>query len=142
MTSSRPYLLRGLFEWILDNHLTPYVLINALDPDVSVPQDFINDGRIILNITPGVVSDLEMTNELIRCQARFGGIPQHIYAPIKALMAIYAKKMVAGWFSLKIQKIQRLLVIRKEQVQYKVFHLHLMNHLMCHHLHPRKVNLL
>lgn len=96
MTPSRPYLLRALYEWLMDNNATPYVLINALHKDVMVPQDYVTDGKIVLNIMHGIVSNLEITNDAISFQARFGGIPQYIYAPISAVLAIYSKENGRG----------------------------------------------
>lgn len=96
MTPSRPYILRALYEWILDNQLTPYVLMNAEHRDVIVPTNFVSDGKIVLNITPGIVTNLEINNEVISFDARFGGVLQHIYAPISAVLAIYSKENGRG----------------------------------------------
>lgn len=99
MTSSVPYLLRSLYEWILDNHCTPYLVINALNGETSVPQDSVKDGQIVLNISPSAIRDLKLGDESIQFNGRFAGIPQEIYAPIDAVMAIYAKENGQGmWF--------------------------------------------
>lgn len=90
MTSSRPYLLRAIYEWLLDNDLTPYVMIDAKYADVVVPKQFVEDGRIILNISPQAVGGLVMSNQSLEFDARFSGVAQHIYAPVAAVMAIYA----------------------------------------------------
>lgn len=90
MTSSRPYLIRAIYEWLVDNQLTPYVMVDAMVPHVEVPENYIEDGKIILNVAPMAVRDLSMTNTDIRFDARFSGITHHIYVPIQAVMAIYA----------------------------------------------------
>lgn len=92
MTSTKPYLMRAFNEWILDNQFTPYVLINAEYPGVFVPKEYIQEGRIVFNITPGIVSTLSITNEVIEFDARFNGRLKHIYAPMRAVLAIYAKE--------------------------------------------------
>ena len=96
MTSSRPYLLRALYEWILDNSMSPYLLVNAAAKDVSVPENHIRDGQIVLNIHPDAVNDFVMNNEVISFSARFGGKVQQIYVPIKTVTAIYAKETGKG----------------------------------------------
>ena len=65
MSSSRPYVIRALYEWILDNSCTPYVLVNAEEPGVDVPRDYIKDGQIVLNISPAAVVDLVIDNEQV-----------------------------------------------------------------------------
>lgn len=96
MSPSRPYIIRALNEWIIDNHLTPYVLIDATFKNVSVPKQYIIDGRIVLNIAPGAVANLEITNEYLCFDARFGGVLKRIFAPINAVLAIYAKENGKG----------------------------------------------
>ncbi len=97
MTSSRPYLIRALYEWINDNNLTPYLLVNANEQDVSVPQGFVGkDGQIILNVAPNAIMGLEMNNESISFNARFGGVPTDLYVPNHAVMGIYAKENGKG----------------------------------------------
>lgn len=96
MTSTRPYLLRAFYDWICDNQYTPYLVINAEIPDVIVPVEYIQNGQIILNISPMVVTSLDLNNELITFDARFSGKSRHITAPVKAVMAIYAKENGQG----------------------------------------------
>lgn len=98
MTSNRPYLIRALYEWISDNGLTPYILVDALAPGAEVPEGYVENGRIILNIAPRAVSHLELTNDAVIFEARFGGQPMRIYVPIKAVMAIYAQENGQGMF--------------------------------------------
>jgi stringent starvation protein B len=90
MTSSRPYLIRAIYDWLLDNRLTPYVMVDVHYPDVSVPQQFVKDGKIILNISPSAVSQLSMGNRVVEFSARFSGIPHNIYVPVMAVQAIYS----------------------------------------------------
>ncbi len=96
MTSSRPYLLRALYEWIVDNSLSPYILVDASFDGVDVPERFIQDGKIILNITPSAVQDMEMGNEVLSFAARFSGVSASIFVPVNAIMAIYASENGQG----------------------------------------------
>lgn len=98
MTSTRPYFVRALYEWILDNQCTPYLLVNANYPSVQVPQEHIKDGRIILNLSPSAIRGLVMDNERVEFSARFGGVPRSLYLPIGAILAIYAKENGRGMF--------------------------------------------
>lgn len=90
MNSSRPYLLRALYDWILDNGLTPHLLANAAAPDVHVPAQHVKDSRIVLNIAPYAVHDLRLGNERVEFSARFGGVATGIVLPVSAVLAIYA----------------------------------------------------
>lgn len=96
MTSSRPYILRALYEWLNDNRLTPYILVNAQLPEVYVPKEHINDGKIVLNIANDAVYDLLIGNRELEFRAKFSGIARHISMPIAAVMAIYAKENGVG----------------------------------------------
>ncbi len=96
MTSTRPYLLRALYEWIVDNGLTPHVLVDAKVELVEVPQQYIEDDKIVLNITPNAIRDLDIGNETLRFSARFAGKSQHITVPITAVLAIYARENGKG----------------------------------------------
>lgn len=96
MTSTRPYLIRAFYEWIIDNLLTPYVLINAEMEGVDIPSQFIEEGKIVLNISPNAVQQLHISNQVIEFDASFAGYAQHIYAPIKAIEAIYARENGRG----------------------------------------------
>ena len=86
MSSHRPYLLRALYEWIADNGMTPHLLVDATRADVQVPKGAVKDGRIVLNIADRAVSGLEMSNELIRFSARFGGVSQTVSVPVGAVL--------------------------------------------------------
>jgi stringent starvation protein B len=96
MTTHRPYLVRALNEWILDNNCTPYILVNAHVTGVEVPQNFVKDGQIVLNISPVAVQGLVMTNDGLEFNGRFGGIPTRVYVPIAAVMGIYARENGQG----------------------------------------------
>lgn len=96
MTSSRPYLLRALLDWISDNGLTPHLLVDATLPGVTVPTRFIQDGRITLNVGPAAVEGLEMGNERVSFSARFAGQPMQVRVPVAAVLAIYARENGQG----------------------------------------------
>ena len=96
MSNSRPYMVRALYEWILDNDCTPYVLVNALNDQVLVPTEHVKNGQIVLNISPGAVRDLQLTNEHMMFNGRFGGVPMDIYAPMSAVLGIYARENGQG----------------------------------------------
>ena len=96
MTSNRPYLLRAVYDWISDNELTPYILVDAAQPGVRVPAHTIRDGRLVLNLAMRAVSNLELGNERICCLARFGGVSHAIDVPVEAVMAIYAHENGQG----------------------------------------------
>jgi stringent starvation protein B len=88
--------MRAIYEWIVDNNLTPYLLVNASETGVQVPLEYVNNGKIILNIDPNAVQDLEMAGTEISFNARFSGIPTHVYLPISAALAIYARENGRG----------------------------------------------
>jgi len=96
MTSLKPYLIRSIYEWIIDNNLTPYLLVNAEYPGTVVPQKFIEDGKIVLNIRPQAIQSLALGNEDIQFDARFSGKPMHIYVPVAAVLALYAQENGKG----------------------------------------------
>lgn len=98
LTPTRPYLARAIYEWICDNNLTPYLLVDATQPNTMVPEQFIKDGQIVLNIVPHAVHGLHMSNEAITFSARFGGVSRDIYVPIHAVMGIYAQQNGQGLF--------------------------------------------
>lgn len=96
MTPNRPYLLRGLYDWICDNHLTPYLLVDATGDELSIPFEFVEDGKIVLNISPNAVRDLDLSNDYINFKARFSGQSMNVYFPVNAVLAIYAKENGRG----------------------------------------------
>jgi stringent starvation protein B len=95
-TSPRPYIVRAFYEWICDNDLTPYLLVNTAYGPMEVPRNSVRDGKIVLNISPSAVRDLSLGNEVILCRARFGGRIWDIHVPIQAVEAIYAKENGQG----------------------------------------------
>ena len=96
MTSSRPYLVRAMYQWISDNGFTPYLLVDAGAEDCMVPVAHIQDGKIILNIAPMAINGLTLGDEAVTFSARFSGITEAIYVPIDAVLAIYSKENGQG----------------------------------------------
>lgn len=96
MSPRRPYLLRAHYEWLLDNDMTPHLVVDVTVPDVNVPMEFARDGQIVLNVAPRAVGNFEITNEEVRFNARFGGVPRQVYVPMSAIMAVYARENGAG----------------------------------------------
>ena len=96
MTSSKPYLIRGLYQWLLDNQVTPYILVDTSSVDVMVPRGIASDGKVVLNLSPSAIQNLEMTNDYISFSARFNGVEQEIYCPIASILAIYARENGEG----------------------------------------------
>lgn len=98
MTSSKPYLARAIYEWLVDNQMTPYILVAAHHPGTRVPAQFVQDGRIVLNVAPMAVQALLIGADETCFSARFGGVPWSIVVPHGALLAIYAKENGQGMF--------------------------------------------
>lgn len=96
MSPSKPYLIRAIHEWIVDNDLTPHILVNALVPDIQVPEKYIENGRIILNINSSAVRSLSLGNEWIQFDARFDGVSMTVNVPMNAVLAIYARENGQG----------------------------------------------
>ncbi len=96
MTSNKPYFIRALYEWILDNNCTPYIVVDATLPFVEVPEQFITEGKIILNILPSATHNLFLGDDWITFSARFSGVSQEINVPIGAVAAIYAQENGEG----------------------------------------------
>ncbi|MCB1775002.1 MAG: ClpXP protease specificity-enhancing factor [Gammaproteobacteria bacterium] len=100
MTSSRPYLIRAMYEWLVDNDLTPYLVVDASRDHVEVPTQYIEEGRIVLNVGPSAVRDLSLANDLISFEARFGGAAHFIRLPPDAVLGVYARENQKGmWFA-------------------------------------------
>ena len=98
MTPQKPYLIRAIYEWILDNHCTPYLLVNTRIDGVTVPQEYIKDNRIVLNLAPDAIHQLQMDNDWISFSARFSGKAMDLFIPIIAVQAIYGKEKNEGMF--------------------------------------------
>jgi len=96
MTSSRPYLIRAIYQWIADNGLTPHLLVDASVEGVCVPNQHVQNGKIILNIAPMAVSALVLGDTEITFSARFSGQPMVLQIPIEAVLAVYAKENGQG----------------------------------------------
>ncbi len=96
MSSSRAYLMRALYDWILDNECTPYVLVNAMADGVEVPQQYVKNGQIVLNISPLSVADLDIGNTCMSFNGRFGGIATDVVVPSAAIIGIYARENGQG----------------------------------------------
>ena len=96
MTSSKPYLLRALYEWILDNDNTPYILVDTSSEQVLIPDGIASDGKVVLNLAPAAVQHLEMTNDQVSFSARFNGVAEDLVVPMASLLAIYARENGEG----------------------------------------------
>lgn len=96
MKPTRPYLIRAFYEWIVDNDCTPYVVVNAVYKDVEVPQEYVENGQIILNISMDAVHELSLGNDSIDFMAKFHGITHTIHIPSQAVLAIYASENGKG----------------------------------------------
>ncbi|MCY4044491.1 MAG: ClpXP protease specificity-enhancing factor [Cellvibrionales bacterium] len=96
MTPTRPYFLRALYEWILDNDCTPYLAVNALYSGVEVPADYIEDGEVTLNLAVTAVLGLKIENNAVSFKAKFNGIEHFVYVPMGAVLGLYAKENGQG----------------------------------------------
>ena len=96
LTSNRPYLVRAMYDWISDNGLTPYLLVDARAQGVHVPPGAVKDGQIVLNVAVRAVSDLELGNQSIRFVARFSGVSHQVDVPVSSVLAIYAQENGQG----------------------------------------------
>ncbi|MEM6406688.1 MAG: ClpXP protease specificity-enhancing factor [Pseudomonadota bacterium] len=98
LPSNRPYLVRAIYEWLTDHAQTPYLIVDAEYEDVHVPQHLVDDGRIVLNIGPTAVRDLDLANEAISFSARFNGRPTPVYVPIQAVTGLFSRENGHGMF--------------------------------------------
>ena len=96
MTPIKLYLLRAVYDWAVDNNFTPQVLVDATAAGVKVPTNYIQDGRIVLNINPRAVGQFEFAAEALRFSARFGGRSFSVEVPYPAVLAIYARENNQG----------------------------------------------
>tara|TARA_B110000438_G_scaffold170920_1_gene163309 strand:- start:226 stop:648 length:423 start_codon:yes stop_codon:yes gene_type:complete len=96
MHSNRPYLLKAFFDWIVDNQCTPYIIVDAYYAGVEVPQEFVNDGQIVLNIAPRAVSDFAINDTSVEFSTRFNGVPINLYLPTSSILGIYAQENGKG----------------------------------------------
>jgi stringent starvation protein B len=96
MTPTKPYLVRAIYEWILDNQMTPHLLVDARYPGTRVPKEFVEDGQIVLNIAPSAVQGLMMGNEWVQFSARFSGAAREIQIPSEAVVGIFSRENHQG----------------------------------------------
>lgn len=96
MSSTKPYLVRALYEWILDNGLTPHLLVDARYPGTQVPAEFVQDGQIVLNVAPSAVHNLVIGNDWIQFSARFGGVARELSVPSEAVLGIFTRENHQG----------------------------------------------
>lgn len=96
MTSSKPYLIRAIYEWLVDNNLTPYITIDTTTAYVDIPQEYTKEAQLTLDISTSATSNLLITNEAIEFKARFGNASHNIYIPMAAVMMIFAQENDRG----------------------------------------------
>ncbi|OAM51709.1 ClpXP protease specificity-enhancing factor [Methylovorus sp. MM2] len=96
-TSTKPYLVRALHEWCVDNGFTPHLLV-AVDAETRVPLAYVKNGEIVLNLNYAATKDLQIGNETITFSARFGGVSNNLYVPINAVRGIFARENGQGMF--------------------------------------------
>jgi stringent starvation protein B len=97
LTSTKPYMVRAIHEWCMDNQLTPHLLV-AVNSETKVPMAFVKDGEIVLNLNYSATKDLHFSNEAIIFSARFGGMPNDLYVPMSAVKGIFARENGQGMF--------------------------------------------
>lgn len=95
LPSTKPYLLRAIWEWCCDNGYTPYISV-VVDARTRVPREFVRDGQIVLNLSPDATNRLQIGNELVEFQARFGGVARELSVPVDQVSSIYARENLAG----------------------------------------------
>jgi stringent starvation protein B len=98
MLSNKPYLIRAFYEWIVDSQSTPLLVVDATVPRCNVPQEYVENGEIILNISPDAIRDLKVSRHLVEFKASFSGIAHLISVPVKAVLAVYAEENGQGMF--------------------------------------------
>jgi len=98
MTPTKPYLLRAIYQWAIDNELTPQVLVDASHEGVSVPSAYVKDGQILLNVHPQAVNDLALNNDDVSFSARFGGNKWDVFFPMTAALAVFTRENGRGIF--------------------------------------------
>jgi len=96
MSPSKPYLLRALHEWISDNGQTPLIVVDAEQEGVEVPFEFVEDGKLVLNVSVSATGDLELGNEHVSFSARFGGTPHSLWIPVASVLGIYSRESGQG----------------------------------------------
>lgn len=97
LTSTKPYMVRAIHEWCVDNACTPHLLV-AVNSQTRVPMAYVKEGEIVLNLNYTATKDLHIDNEVITFSARFGGISQNLYVPMSAVKGIFARETGQGMF--------------------------------------------
>jgi stringent starvation protein B len=97
VTSTKPYMLRAMYEWCVDNGLTPHLVV-TVDANTLVPRAYVKDGEIVLNINGSATKNLLIGNDAITFSARFGGVANNIYVPVEAVRGIFARENGHGMF--------------------------------------------
>ena len=120
MNSSRPYLIRALYEWIVENDCTPHLLVDANYPGARVPPGYAKDGQVVLNVSPSAVRHLHMDNDAVSFEGRFGGVPQSLFIPAAAVLAVYARENGQGWCLIWSRPLWTTMLIALRMVMIKV----------------------
>lgn len=95
LPSTKPYLMRAIYEWCCDNGFTPHLAV-AVDARCRVPKEYVREGQIVLNVSPNATARLRMDNEMVEFQASFGGVPRRVSFPVACVAAVYARENGAG----------------------------------------------
>jgi stringent starvation protein B len=98
MLSNRPYLLRAFYQWIVDSGCTPILVIDATNPNCQIPEEFVEGGEIVFNVSPVAIRDFQVSNQSVEFRASFSGVGHAVYAPVSAIMAVYAEENGEGLF--------------------------------------------
>ncbi len=98
MLSTRPYLIRAFYDWIVDSACTPYLMIDATVPRCKLPQEFVENGQITLNVSPKAIRDLEISHDTLKFRASFSGVVHILSVPVHAVLAVYAQENQQGMF--------------------------------------------
>jgi len=96
MTSNRPYIIRAMYQWMVDNEWTPHIQVDANYPGIQIPQQFVQEGVIVFNVSPTAVQVLDMQNDWFQFRARFQGVEQKVLFPPEAVLAIFARENGQG----------------------------------------------
>ncbi|HEX5421731.1 MAG TPA: ClpXP protease specificity-enhancing factor [Gammaproteobacteria bacterium] len=95
-TKQRPYLLRAMHEWMVDNNLTPHIVVDAVREGLQVPGGYAKDGKLVLNVSPSATRGLMLGNDFVSFEARFGGVSRRVEIPVDAVLGIYARESGNG----------------------------------------------
>lgn len=104
LTPFRPYMVQAMYNWIVDNNLTPQISVNVNCPNIDLPLQYAQNGIIVLNIGPIAVRDFAMDHDAISFTARFGGVPHMVYVPMQAIIAIYPREDISLGVSMYPEK--------------------------------------